>query len=134
MFSLLDFFIFFFTTRVLTPETVCKTTALYLQYVFFFIIPPEQSNKYTKHKIYIINILKLLKNKEFFSFKATARAFKISYFTLYRRYNIDNSKHDNHKIQQNLTNTKKSILIWWIKQYTITRAPLMNLLLRDFAY
>ena len=66
--------------------------------MFFFIVLPEQSNKYTKYKVYITNTLKLLKNKEFFSFKTTAHVFKISYFILHHRHNTDNSKHNNHKI------------------------------------
>ena len=66
--------------------------------MFFSIIPPEQSNKYTEYKIYILNILKSLKNKEFFSFKATVCAFKISHFILHRKHNADNLKHNNHKI------------------------------------
>ena len=74
-------------------------------------MPSKQSNKYIKCEIRIINILKLLKNKEFFSFKAIAYTFKISYFTFYCRHNAGDSKHNNHKIQQNLINAKKSTLI-----------------------
>ena len=71
----------------------------------------EQSNRYTKYKICIINVLKLLKNKDFFFFKATVYIFKISYFILHHRHNVGDLKYNSHKTYQNLINVEELILI-----------------------
>ena len=74
-------------------------------------MPPKQSNKYIKYKVCIINILKLLKNKEFFFLKVTVCVFKISYFILCCRHNVNNLKYNSHEIQQNFINVEESILV-----------------------
>ena len=59
---------------------------------------PKQSNRYTEHEIRITNTLKSLKNKEFFSLKATVYVFKISHFILYHRHNTGDLKYNSHKM------------------------------------